>query len=98
MGTVTEIIHKGFKAVLSTKHEVKLDPGEIEAVVQAVEKGMVVRVRQGIINPSYLVAVVEDTTREVQYASGVRDPSKMLGIRPLRDIFADKPPLLGNGE
>lgn len=94
-----EIILRGFKAILSTKDEVKLDPGEVDAVMHAAKMGDMVRVRQGLINPSYLVAIVEDKGRDMRYTSGPRDDAHRIGLAPLKDILA-KPvvPQLGKGD
>lgn len=88
MATAQEIITRGYKAILSTKDEIKLDPQEVDAVLAAATNGHLVRVRQGLINPSYLVAIVEDRSREMRYAPGPRDDSKRIGIAPLSDILA----------
>lgn len=88
MADQSEIIMRGFKAILSTKDEVKLDPSEVDAVMHAARTGQLLRVRQGLINPSYLVAIVEDKARDMRYASGPRDDAHRIGLAPLRDILA----------
>ena len=90
MADNNEIILRGFKAILSTKDEVKLDPNEVDAVIRAAGTGQLIRVRQGLINPSYLVAIVEDKQRDMRYSSGPRDDAHRLGIMPLQDILAKR--------
>jgi len=85
-----------FKVVLSTKHEIPLDPSEVSAVMRSIEKGAVIRVKQGIINPSYLVAIVEDKERAQSWFEDQKyDPvARGEGIKPLKDIFREQTPQL----
>lgn len=94
-----ETVTYGLKVILSTKHEIQIDPKEVDAVMQAISTGSIVKVKQGIINPSYVVAVVEDVRRKVDFIEDTRhNPEKRsLGMRSLNDIFSDQK-LLGNGK
>ena len=93
MTTAQKNIERGYKAILSTKHEVKLDPNEIDVVMKGAGSGTFIRVRQGLINPSYLVAIVEDTERRALFIEDSKyDTDKRLGgMKPIRDIFAKNP-------
>lgn len=93
-----------FRVVLSTKHEVLADADEIGRVVEAIKAGTPCRLRQGIVNPSYVVAVVEDEGRARALADGIRsvtqhnahdrdynggrDQKPYPVFRPLKDILA----------
>jgi hypothetical protein len=91
-----EIITRRFKAILSTKQEIKLDPSEVADLMKAVEDGAIIQVRQGIINPSYLVGVVEDKESSIDFGYEVRrNPGALTtGMKPLKDIFGDAPKAL----
>lgn len=86
-----EVITKCFKAVLSTKHEIKLDPAEVDAVMVGAVQGKLIRVKQGLINPSYLVAIVEDEERRVTFLEDTKyeEERRALGMRPLKNVFAE---------
>ena len=49
---------------LSNKAEIPIDEDEVQRVVEGLKSGTLVKVRQGIFNPSFFVAVVEDETRK----------------------------------
>lgn len=49
-----------YKIVLSNKAEIHIAPEELEGVLKGIATGSVVRVKQGIFNPSFFVAIVED--------------------------------------
>lgn len=79
--------------VMSSGPVVPIEADEVKSVMQGIQSGSVVRVRQGIINPSHVVSVVEDKARQPekfktldttkhQMVDMVRQP------QPLRDIFA----------
>lgn len=88
-----EIIMRCFKAVLSTKHEIKLDPAEIDAVMAGAAQGKLIRVKQGLINPSYLVAIIEDEERRISFLDDTKydDKKRSVGMKSLKDVFADAP-------
>ena len=87
-----EILSHGLKVILSTKHEIQVDPAEVSAVMQAISTGAVVKVKQGIINPSYVVAIVEDTKRRTEWLEDTRydQVKRGHGMKSLGDIFAKK--------
>lgn len=49
---------------LSNKAEIPIDEDEVPRVVEGLKSGTLVKVRQGIFNPSFFVAVVEDEKRK----------------------------------
>ena len=84
-----ETITYGLKVILSTKHEIKIDPKEVEIVLEAIASGSIIKVRQGIINPSYVVAVVEDEKRKIEFFENTKydKASRNQGMKRLGDIF-----------
>lgn len=56
-----------FKIVLSIKTDLQCDASELPAVIQAIKSGMPVKLKQGLFNPSYWVATVEDKERHAEY-------------------------------
>lgn len=90
---VKEILMRGFKAVMSTGDDVQIEQDEIDTVIAAAAAGRLIRVRQGIINPSYLVSITEDKRRELRYTPGFRSEQQCLGLAPLKDIFSKRPAL-----
>lgn len=96
MSTAKEVITRSYKAILSTKHEVKIDPNEIEDVLRGAGNGNLIQVRQGLINPSYLVAIVEDKERKDLFLEDTKyDGSRRSGgMKPLQDILSKSAPAL----
>lgn len=92
------MIEKGYKAIMSRGDDVKLDPAEVVMVEAAAEQGSLVRVKQALINPSFLITIVEDKEREMRYTSGFTHERKALGMRPLADIFTASSPQLEAGK
>lgn len=92
--TSPRILKRAYKAVLSTKHEIKIDEDEIDIVLQAVANGQMIRVKQGIINPSYLATIVEDTERRDRFLDDTKHniDEREQGMKPLRDIIRKKTP------
>jgi len=60
-----------FKIILSTKTEVKCDKEEIKKVIEGIKDGGIIRLRQGLINPSFIVAVVSDEERRLKFVEEV---------------------------
>lgn len=88
-------IDRAFKAVMSRGDDVQLDPAEVAMVMRGAEEGAIVRVKRGIINPSFLISIIEDKTREVRFTPGFAHERKSLGMTPLKDLFAEIPLQLG---
>ena len=67
---------KPFRAYLvemSNKRSIKIDEDEVGKVYEAISTGNPVKVRQGIINPSFLVDVVFDEERVNEIKGRMRD-------------------------
>lgn len=64
---------KAYKAILSSKDEIKCDHDEIENIINGIRTGSMIKLRQGIINPSFLVAVIEDTERRADLERRIRE-------------------------
>lgn len=94
-------IQRGFKAVMSRGDDIKLDPDEVQLVLQGSKRGLMVQVKQGLINPSFLVSIIEDKQREVRMSSGFRHEQRNLGMEPLKDLLASAMPVgitIGSGD
>lgn len=91
-----EHIELGFRAYMSSGPDVKIDPIEMDAVTKGCAAGHFVRVRQGLINPSFLVSIVEDRERKVKFLEDTRYDldRRSHGMLPLRDIFSKNPTVL----
>jgi len=86
---------------MSAGVDVKIDDDEVDKVFKAMATNNFVKVRQGGINPSFLVALVEDRKRieaELEkiknnetynrYLEKNEKPKIYLGMEKLRDIFS----------
>lgn len=62
---------KCFKVILSTKTEVKCDKNEIQRVIEGITNGGIIKLKQGLINPSFIVAVIEDEERRTRFVEEV---------------------------
>src|SRR3990167_3836539 len=87
-----QIITKCYKAVLSTKDTLKIDPDEIPNILLAIQKGTIVKVWQGIINTSFLVAIVPDEERRTIFLEDTKyEPERRSGgMKSLKDIFEEE--------
>lgn len=65
--------NKCFKVILSTKTEIKCDKDEIKRVIEGIGSGGIIKVKQGLINPSFIVAVIEDEERRIKFVEEVND-------------------------
>ena len=84
-------MNKPFIVELSTKSSVKIDADEVEKVLQAISSGSLVRVKQGIINPSYVTCIIQDKDRIERFFEDTKyDSEKRLqGPKKLEDIYSD---------
>ena len=96
-----------YKVILSTKTEIKLDAEEIQSVFDAIQRGGLAKVKQGVINPSYIAAIIEDEERKLEFLrqagdverhneqdtrySGGKNQKQLKGLVPLGDIFEGYP-------
>lgn len=78
-----------FKVIVSTKDFVRIDLDEVDTVLKGISEGRVVRVRQGVINPSYFVAIVEDTERLDRFLDETRHDTeaRQRGMFQLKDVL-----------
>lgn len=60
-----------FKVILSTKTEVQCDRDEIQRVIEGIKTGSIIKLKQGLINPSFIVAIVEDEKRRMEFVEQV---------------------------
>lgn len=78
---------------LSNNAEVPIDPDEVQKLLAGVSRGSMVKVRQGLINPSFIVAVVPDKKRigdflqETKYSDPETQAKRRAGLHALGDIF-----------
>jgi len=54
---------KCYEVILSTKDRIKCDSDELERVVAGIKTGSMIKIRQGFINPSFIVTIVMDDER-----------------------------------
>jgi len=95
--------NKPFIIQLSNKTEVKIDSDELENVLKGISTGSPIRVKRGIVNPSFIVDIVGDMQRWEKIYDGITglydSPEYVLekqrradvGCIPLIDIFARTP-------
>lgn len=104
-----ETHHRFFIAEMSNNRKIQIDPDEMNKISEAIRTGSVVRVRQGMFNPSFLVDVVEDETRIKEFFRQHGDVKKhneqdrkynssknqktFKGMQQLKDIFSEIPSL-----
>ncbi len=78
---------------LSNGADVPIDKDEVDKLLQGVSRGSMVRVRQGLINPSFIVAVIPDKERiktfmeDTKYQDENSRARRENGLERLRDIF-----------
>lgn len=54
---------KCYEVILSTKDRIKCDSDELERVIAGIKTGSMIKLRQGFINPSFIVTIVMDDQR-----------------------------------
>ncbi len=76
--------------ILSNNTKISIDADELPGVYAAIGTRNLVRVRQGIFNPAYLVAVVEDSERRKNHLEDQKYEEKRVRIEDARvkDIFS----------
>lgn len=57
------------KIILSNKSEIKIDDDELPTVIEGIQRGRPIKVRQGIFNPSFFVSIVPDRDRIEEFLS-----------------------------
>lgn len=94
---------KSYEVVLSTKDRIKCDAGELSKLVEGIKSGSMIRLKQGLVNPSFIVTITLDEERTSKFAHSVYDvlknnrqavdynggagQLKLPEFRPLNDIF-----------
>lgn len=90
---------EAYKVIMSRGPEIRIDQDELPKIMQSIETGMPVKVRQGIFNPSFWVSVVTDeervgaarremeNIRKLNALSG--EQKEWNGIQSLKDIFGE---------
>ena len=88
---------------LSNKTEVQADIEELKLITDGIKTGSPIKLKRGIINPSFIVAIVPDMerwkTRFDDIMGGIsseeykleHDKRHAKGCTPLKDIFANSP-------
>ena len=54
---------KCYEVILSTKDRIKCDSDELKRVIDGIKSGSMIKIRQGFINPSFIVTIVMDDQR-----------------------------------
>jgi len=99
---------RAFKIIMSRGNPLQIDEDELPKLKQAIQTGQPAVFRQGIINPSFYVSVIEDNERLKQLGSvetlltgETNEQGEQIAttriikeIAPLRDIFKDPNPRL----
>ena len=95
---------KCYLVKLSDKTEISIDGDEVQTVVAGITSGSIVQCKQGMFNPSFFVALVEDEDRlrdlvttegKMGFTGEGKNmrqewiPGTAKELKPLRDIFAD---------
>lgn len=82
-----------YKIILSSKTEVLIDEDELENVMSAIDQGAMVKVRQGIINPSFVIAIVPAleyiADYKERYKYEIRDGKRPALPPALDDVFGE---------
>lgn len=85
---------KAYLVVMSNKDPIKIDEEELYKVVEASAGGGLVVVKQGVINPSFIVDIQLDKERmrewneRCQYGFGQGEEYNRKGIEPLSRIYS----------
>lgn len=92
-----------FIVKMSNKVDIQIDQDEVEKVARGIMLGQPIIVRQGIVNPSFYSAIIEDKDRisvavqEMRYVeqyNKYNEKKKVWsGMKSLRDIFEEVPEL-----
>jgi len=86
---------KAYLAIMSRGDPIKLDEEELQKVAAGANAGELIVVKQGVINPSYLVCIENDKDRleafrrETQYGLGQGEIANRRGIKPLGHIYSE---------
>ena len=88
--------NKAYKAIMSSGENIQLDADEVQEAIEARANGDDYLARQGFINTSFLVSIVEDSERmdrfyeDKKFAEGLEyEKLRERGPEKLDDIFGD---------
>ena len=91
---------KTYKIVLSTKQEILIDQDDFEKVIANASKGVFIILKQGMVNPSFIVAILPNRVKEGEQkqVEGYIDPIKKVFVvtkettldSPVLDEFGTK--------
>lgn len=99
------MINRPYIVQLSNKTEVKIDSEELDRVVDGISTSSPIRLKQGIVNPSFIIAIVPDVERwrerigTIVGAHGSDEYNAEYqrrtanGCTPLKDLFEDRLPI-----
>lgn len=88
---------QGYICCLSNGVKIQIDEDEVPKLLEGINKGKVVVVRQGIINPSYFVALEKDRERirafldDTKYNDEKSIAKRGRGMEALESIFSGTP-------
>ncbi len=74
---------RGYKIVMSTGAEVKIDQDEVAKVMGGIQRGGMIAVKQGLVNPSFIVSVLPDKDR----VEKVYGDQSVAELPPLVNVF-----------
>lgn len=82
---------KAYKVITSAKVTIRIDEDEVQGLFSAIQTGNPFLARDGLINPSHIVAVVEDKERVQNWIEDTRfdEEKRLKGLPILRSIFND---------
>lgn len=84
---------KAYIVKLSNGGEVQIDGDELSTIIGGIKGGSIIRVKQGLINPSFIVSVTQDKARirefmeDTKYQDENSQQRRAKGLLPLRDLF-----------
>lgn len=84
---------KAYKIQLSRGADIQVDQEEVEKVINGMTSGALIALKQGIVNPSYIVAVVEDGERVKMWMEDTKYDSdeRKEGMQSIGNIFENSP-------
>lgn len=55
-----------YEVVLSTKERIECEPDELQRVIAGIKAGSMIKLKQGLVNPSFIVTIVRNETHANQ--------------------------------
>jgi len=84
---------------MSSKESIKIDEEELQKILEASAGGGLCVVKQGVINPSFIVDIqidkerMREWTTQCQYGHGQGEEYDRKGIPPLNRIYSEGTPI-----